>query len=107
MSIFRKKPKQPKNELKSVIFTDSTLKSLTADDKEVVLSLVDYCDSLLDIRFYGVSRIFLLPDEPVDGVGIRDVSLRWNGDCWIINLKDHSDETVLELSYENADLCWC
>ncbi len=105
MSIFRKKPKQPKNELKSVIFTDCTLKSLTEKDTEAVLRLIDYSDSILDIRFHGVSRI--LNDDPVGDREIMDVSFHWNGDTWIINLRNDDGETVLELTYENADLCWC
>lgn len=94
--------KKPRNELSSVVFTDSTLKSLTKNDQEAVLQLLDYCDSLLEIRFLGVSRV--LAPGPVDGVEIMEAEFRWTGDAWVAAFRDDDGETVVEMSYRAAEI---
>jgi len=93
--------RQPKNSLKSIPFVDGRIKCFRRDDERAVLEFIDYNDSEIQIRLFGVSRV--LVDEPVDDYEVMSASFYWTGTEWVASFKDDDRQTLLEITYERAE----
>lgn len=94
--------KNPQNRLRTIIFTDGTLRSVTRETDDVKMTFVNYCGSLVEISFRGVSRLLL--GDVFDGAGIMEASFQWSGDSWMARFTDDDNETILELTYADVDV---
>ena len=99
MSLFRR---TPRNSLDSIVFADGTIKEVRKKGDQVDLFFEDYCNSMVSISFHEVSRLIF--DEDIAREEVMDVQFYWTGTSWTTSFKNDDQETILEISYKDAQL---